>query len=103
MAKSQEDSTTILLGLKGYQVGRVKEDSQWVIIEVRTIGKEVNCPYCGRKRLYRHGACPPRRVLHSWSNGKKIYLELYRQRWRCRDCGHTFFAMGESYYELTQG
>jgi len=36
------------------------------------------------------GACPPRRVLHSWSNGEKVYLELYRQRWLCRGCRHSF-------------
>lgn len=91
MAKSQENGTTILLGLKGYQVGGVKEDSKGVIVEVKVSGEEVKCPYCGGERLYRHGACPPRRVLHSWSNGKKIYLELYRQRWRCRDCSHSFY------------
>jgi len=28
MAKSQENGTTILLGLKGYEVGAVKEDSK---------------------------------------------------------------------------
>ena len=91
MAKSQGNSITILLGLKGYQVGGVTEDGKGVIVEVRTIGEEVNCPYCGGQRLYKHGACLPRKVLHSWSNGKRVYLELYRQRWRCRDCGHSFY------------
>jgi len=90
MAKSQENGTTILLGLKGYEVGAVKEDSKGVTVEVRVSGEGACYAYCGGKRLYRHGACLPRRVLHSWSNGKKIYLELYRQRWRCRDCGHSF-------------
>ncbi len=31
-----------------------------------------------------------RRVLHNWSSGKKVYLELCRQRWRCRECNHSF-------------
>jgi len=91
MAESQENGTTILLGLKGYEVGAVKEDSKGVTVEVRVSGEGACCPYCGGKKLYRHGACLPRRVLHSWSNGKKVYLELYRQRWRCRDCGHSFY------------
>jgi len=41
-------------------------------------------------RLYRIGSGKRRRVLHIWSNGKKVYLELHRQHWRCRDCGHSF-------------
>ena len=41
-------------------------------------------------RLYRNGSGKRRRVLHIWSNGKKVYLELHRQHWRCRDCGHSF-------------
>jgi len=95
MAKSQENGTTILLGLEGYQVGEVTEDSKGLIVEVRSNREEVCCPYCGGRRLYRHAACTPRRVLHSWSNGKKVYLELYRQRWRCRDCGHSFYDGGK--------
>ena len=34
--------------------------------------------------------CKPREVLHTWSNGKRVYLELHRRRWKCRDCKHTF-------------
>ena len=48
------------------------------------------CPYCGSINLYRHGICKPREILHNWSNGKRVYLELHRHRWRCRDCRHTF-------------
>jgi transposase len=91
VAKSQQNGTTILLGLKGYQVGGAKEDSKGVTVRVRISEEGVGCPYCGGKRLCKHGACLPRGVLHSWSNGRKVYLELYRQRWRCRDCGHPFY------------
>jgi len=40
MAKSQFDGTTVILGLEGYQVGRVEEDSKGVIIEVSASGQE---------------------------------------------------------------
>jgi len=40
-------------------------------------------------RLYPHGMCKPREVLHTWSNGRRVYLGL-RRRWKCRDCEHTF-------------
>ena len=48
------------------------------------------CPHCGSSRLYAHGVCKPREVLHTWSNGRRVYLELHRRRWKCRDCKRTF-------------
>mgnify|MGYP006269914945 FL=1 len=88
--KSQENGTTILLGLKGYEVGTVAECEGKIIVEVKTGQRNPVCPYCSSVRLYRHGSGEKRQVLHNWSNGKKVYLELCRQRWRCRDCGHSF-------------
>ncbi len=90
MARIQQDGITILLGLKGYQVGDVREDGKGIVVEVIIGAGEVVCPYCSSARLYRHGSYKPRRVLQSWSNGKKIYLELHRQRWRCCECGRCF-------------
>jgi transposase len=34
--------------------------------------------------------CKPREILHTWSNGRGVYLELHRRRWKCRDCKRTF-------------
>jgi len=91
MAKSQENGTTILLGLKGYEVEKVTEEGKGIIAEVRTIGaKKLNCPRCSSTTLYRHGWGKKRRVLHSWSGGKKVYLELNGHRWQCRECGRSF-------------
>lgn len=89
-SRSQENGTTVLLGLKGYEVGAVAECEGKIMVEVETRESNPVCPYCSSVRLYRHGSGEKRRVLHSWSNGKKVYLELCRQRWRCRDCGHSF-------------
>ena len=90
MAKSQENGTKILLGLKDCKVDGVREDKERVIVKAAVEIEEMKCPYCSSVRLYRHGACKPREVLHSWSNGRRVYLELHRYRWRCCDCGHTF-------------
>jgi len=90
MLESQDNGTTILLGLKGYEVGMVTENDDKIVVEVRTTEKKPACPYCNSVKLYRHGLGKKRRVLHSWTNGKRVYLELYRQHWRCRDCGHSF-------------
>jgi len=89
MAKGQDNGTTILLGLEDYKVGKVRGGEEKVVVEIALVGAE-NCPHCGSGKLYPHGQCKPREVLHTWSNGKKVYLEFHRHRWKCRDCKHTF-------------
>jgi len=46
MAKSQENGTTILLGLKGYEVGKVSEEEKGMLVEVGTDLKNPACPRC---------------------------------------------------------
>ena len=89
MANGQDNGTTILLGLKGYKVGMVWEGEDRVMVRTDVKRKE-KCPHCGSARLYSHGECKPREVLHTWSNGRRVYLDLHRRRWQCRDCKHTF-------------
>jgi transposase len=72
MAKSQENGTTILLGLKGYEVGTVTEGEGKIIVEVRAQERKSACPYCSSVRLYRHGSGKRRRVLHSRNNGQAV-------------------------------
>ena len=52
MARSQENGTTIMLGLKGYQLGRVKDGGEGVVVvEARIRGEELSCPYCGEAKF----------------------------------------------------
>jgi transposase len=95
MAKSQENGTTILLGLEGYEVGEVIEEAKGIVVEVGTDLEKPACPHCDSAELYRHGKAKKRRVLHAWSQGKKIYLEIARHRWQCRDCGYSFTGARE--------
>lgn len=90
MAKSQEDGITILPGLKGHEVGKVSEDEEEIMVTVSVRQESTNCPCCGSMRLYRHGSCQERKVLHSWRGGKRIYLAIHRHRWRCRECSRSF-------------
>lgn len=85
MVDRKDNGISILLGLKGYNIGEIWEERDRVIVEVGIKGRQ-KCPYCGPGRLYRHGRCKPREVLHSWSKGRKVYLKLKRGRWKCRDC-----------------
>ena len=89
MARGQENGTTILLGLKDYRVGEVWGGEEKVVVKTEVKGR-IKCPHCGSGKLYGHGVCKPREVLHTWSNGRRVYLELHRRRWKCRDCKRTF-------------
>jgi len=105
VAKSQQDSITILLGIKGYDAGEVRVWGKDIVVEVEGRPKRGPCPFCGCTYVYSHGKGKTRKVLHSWSNGKKVYLELRRKRWRCRGCGHCFNDGAEllrSYSRITR-
>jgi len=95
MAKSRENGTTILLRLKGYEVGKVTKEGKGIVVEVQTDLKKPVCPCCNSTRLYRHGRAKKRKVLHGWSQGRRVYIEITRQRWRCRECGHSFTGGAE--------
>lgn len=90
MAKSQQNSTTTLLGLKDCEAEEVVRGDDRITVKIMINRGWEKCPYCGSAKLYGHGMCDPRHVLHTWTNGTKIYLDLHRQRRKCRDCGHTF-------------
>jgi transposase len=75
--------------LENYRLGEVRREEDRVTVKAEVKGKE-KCPYCGSGRLYRHGESKPRKVLHTWSNGRRVYLELHRRHWKCCSCRHTF-------------
>jgi transposase len=81
-----------LLGLEGLKVLEVVEEEEgFVVIEVQAKQEETTCPHCGSKHLYKHGHARPRKALHAFTYGKRIYLKIQGlHRWKCRICGHTF-------------
>ena len=103
MARRQEDSMTILLGIKGHRVKGVREEGRGLVVEMEE-GEEASCPRCGCGCLYRHGKAKPRPVLHSWTRGKRVYLVLAGRRWRCRACRYCFtqrIPLARPYSRLT--
>ena len=45
MAKSQENGSTILLGLEGYEVGKVIGEEKGIVVELGTELKKPACPH----------------------------------------------------------
>ncbi len=86
-------------------MGKVSEDEEEIMVTVSVRQESTNCPCCGSMRLYRHGSCQERKVLHSWRGGKRIYLAIHRHRWRCRECSRSFNDGAEllrSYSRITR-
>ncbi len=90
MARGHNNGITILLGVKDIKIGEVTEYEDRIVVKASMEKKEEKCPPSGSGKLYHHGKGRTREVLHTWSRGKGVYLELQRQRWRCRDCRRTF-------------
>ena len=84
MAKGQQNGITIPLGIKGYEAGKVREGEEDFVVEIESLPKKGPCPLYGHTYIYSNGKGKIRKVLHSCSRGKKVYLELRRKRWRCR-------------------
>ena len=90
MARGHNNGITILLGVKDLKIGEVIEYEDRIVVKASLKKREEICPYCGSAKLYKHGKGRTRQVLHSWSKGKRVYLELQHRRWKCKSCKHTF-------------
>jgi len=78
-----------VLGLPGYQITGIEEQSGKVRISARHAGP-ISCPHCGgvRLRLKDRRVRKPRH--ESWGVRQSV-LELESRKWRCRDCGRGFW------------
>jgi len=55
--------------LKEIKVVKTPTRGDKIIVEV-AINRRDKCPYYRSGRLYKHGKCKAREVLHTWINGK---------------------------------
>ena len=78
------------LGLKTAKAGEVVKGYDMIVVKITVNGGRKKCPHRGSVKLCGDGMCDPRHVLHTWTNVTKVYPDLHRHRWKCRDCGHTF-------------
>jgi len=90
MVRGHNNGITILLGVKDLKIGEVIEYEDRIVVKASLKKREEICPYCGSVKLYKHGKGRTREILHTWSRGKRVYLELSLCRWKCKSCKHTF-------------
>jgi transposase len=82
-------SSEAVLGLPGYQITSIQQESGKVRISVRHDGP-ISCPHCRSERL----RLKDRRNRHprheSWGS-RHLVLTLESRKFRCKDCGKTFW------------
>lgn len=78
-----------VLGLPGYQVTSIEEKEGQVRIAARHVGP-ISCPQCGGTRL-RVKDRRVREVRHEDWGERHSIVALETRKWRCRDCGRTFW------------
>jgi transposase len=80
-----------LLGLQSWVVYRTEVGEQAVEVFVGRPRKEVRCPACGVLTRRVHDRSRRwRRVLHTWSGQRPVYLRVRPRRFRCGRCGKVF-------------
>ncbi len=60
-------------------------------LKIEKIRKNLVCPKCGNSKLIIHSRDGKRKILHSiQENGKRIYINIPKARFKCKDCNKTF-------------
>jgi transposase len=78
------------LNLPSWEIVSSKETDDDYEITARPIHSLTACLFCGSSTLLRHGT--DRQVIHDVpSHGKRVVILVDHQRWRCVNCGRTFY------------
>ena len=78
-----------VLGLPGYELTGIEQRSGRITISVSYNGS-VTCPHCGGTRLRLKDKRQRRPRHESWGQ-RHTELELSSHKWKCRDCGRSFW------------
>nr|WP_244209282.1 transposase family protein [Paenibacillus ferrarius] len=76
-----------ILNLLNFKISHIDENEHDFQIKVETNSPPSHCPHCGCvASLYKHD-----KVIDLPIHRKRVGLIVKRQRYRCRDCKHTFW------------
>ncbi|WP_078394740.1 ISL3 family transposase [Shouchella patagoniensis] len=81
-----------LLGLSEFKILEgIQENENDILIRIETNSNPFYCPHCGRPaKFYRHGN-RKQVILDLPIRFKRVGLQLNRRRYKCRECGSTFW------------
>ena len=60
------------------------------LVQVKGTGEPQQCPECTSLFFHKHGT-QKQSYMDTPMHGKRVLLEIARQRYKCQDCGKTFF------------
>ena len=78
-------------GLPGLLIDKVEERGNCTYILAETTETRSCCPDCGVSPIWRHTPATLT-VWHTPMNGLPCQIQITRQRWRCKNCGHVEIA-----------
>jgi len=82
-----------ILNLPEYNVINVQESDEAYRIEVETANPPLCCTQCGCKaNLYKHTK-HKQLIMDLPMHGKRVGIHVNRQRYKCRECGQTFYEV----------
>lgn len=76
------------LGLPRLLIVKAEERCNCIYILAKTIEMRTCSPDCGVSPIWRH-APATLTVWHTPMNGLPCQIQITRQRWRCKNCGHV--------------
>lgn len=80
-----------ILNLPEYNILNVQESDDAYRIEVENIKPPLFCTQCGAKsNLYKHTK-RVQLIMDLPMHGKRVGIEVHRLRYKCRECGQTFY------------
>jgi len=80
----------LILNLPEWEVTQIDEDEDDYVITARPSSSLSICPFCGYDTLYKHGDLE-QHIRDVPSHGKRVLIQVTRQRYRCKHCTKTSF------------
>jgi transposase len=83
---------TELLGIKEWyvEVEHAKQTEQGFVVELGTKLRKISCPGCKKKANKVH-SYRVQRIRGRLIEERPVELLLRKRRYKCMDCGHTFY------------
>jgi len=79
-----------VLGLSKYQVIKLEEQPQKILLHIRLRRKTATCPDCGIRRRQIHEHLPPQTIKHVSIGSRQTHLVVYKRRFNCSVCDRTY-------------
>lgn len=71
------------------QIKEIKDQKEKIIVSCKTKKGSCKCPHCNSNKTTWYDTVENRK-LHTVLNGKKVFLQISKRRWKCKSCNKVF-------------